>query len=180
MKLIFDDKFRFYTSKMNEICLQCHLLYFSLIILSFGQCVYDPWKTCRNWWGWPNHFRSAISKILDKYGRIDILVNNGGGQFPSLTKDLTLKGWNAVLETNLTGITKNLYLLILLFVFKIQKNWRIEHLQNQEHFSSDPYFSSWYLVFLVSVYFVSRGSEATPSAHPFFKRAYKISHPPGL
>lgn len=47
--------------------------------------------------------KSAIGKIIDKYGRIDILVNNGGGQFPSLTKDLTLKGWNAVLETNLTG-----------------------------------------------------------------------------
>ena len=38
MKLIFDYKFRFYTSKMNEICLHCHLLYFSSIILRFGQC----------------------------------------------------------------------------------------------------------------------------------------------
>ena len=27
---------------------------------------------------------------------------------------------------------------------------------------------------------VSWGSEVTPSATPFFKRAYKISHPPGL
>ena len=39
MKLIFDYKFRFYTSKMNEICLHCHWLYFSSIILCFGQCV---------------------------------------------------------------------------------------------------------------------------------------------
>ena len=30
--------FRFYTSKINEICLHCHWLYFSSIILSFGQC----------------------------------------------------------------------------------------------------------------------------------------------
>ena len=37
MKLIFDYKFRFYTSK---ICLHCHLLYFSSIILNFGHC--DP------------------------------------------------------------------------------------------------------------------------------------------
>ena len=36
MKSIFDYKFRFYTSKMNEVCLHCHLLYFSSIILSFG------------------------------------------------------------------------------------------------------------------------------------------------
>jgi hypothetical protein len=37
-EIIFDYKFRFYTSKMNEICLHCHWLYFSSIILSFGQC----------------------------------------------------------------------------------------------------------------------------------------------
>ena len=33
MKLIFDYKFRFYTSRMNEICLHCHRLFFSSIIL---------------------------------------------------------------------------------------------------------------------------------------------------
>ena len=39
MKLIFDYKFRFYLSKMNEICLHCHQLYLSLIIfMGFGQC----------------------------------------------------------------------------------------------------------------------------------------------
>ena len=38
MKLIFNYKFRFYSSKMNEICLHCHWLYFSSIILSFGRC----------------------------------------------------------------------------------------------------------------------------------------------
>ena len=38
MKLIFDFKFRFYTSKMNEICLHCHCLFFPSIILSFRQC----------------------------------------------------------------------------------------------------------------------------------------------
>ena len=40
MKFIFDYKFRFYTSKMNEICLHCHWLYFSSIIMSFGQGVH--------------------------------------------------------------------------------------------------------------------------------------------
>ena len=42
MKLIFDYKFRLYTSKLNEICLHCHWLYFSPIIMSFGQGV----RTC--------------------------------------------------------------------------------------------------------------------------------------
>jgi hypothetical protein len=33
-------KFRFYTSKMNEICLHRLWLYFSSIILCFGQCIW--------------------------------------------------------------------------------------------------------------------------------------------
>ena len=48
-------------------------------------------------------FRSTVSKVIADYGRIDYLVNNGGGQFPSMTHDMSLKGWNAVIETNLTG-----------------------------------------------------------------------------
>lgn len=33
----------------------------------------------------------------------DCLVNNGGGQFPSPAEAISSKGWNAVVETNLTG-----------------------------------------------------------------------------
>ena len=40
---------------------------------------------------------------LDKFGKIDFLVNNGGGQFVSSISDISVKGWNAVIETNLTG-----------------------------------------------------------------------------
>ena len=40
---------------------------------------------------------------MKKHGKIDFLVNNGGGQFPCPAADMTLKGWNAVIETNLTG-----------------------------------------------------------------------------
>ncbi|KAK2166928.1 hypothetical protein LSH36_33g02036 [Paralvinella palmiformis] len=46
---------------------------------------------------------SLISNTLDKFGKLDFLVNNGGGQFYSPAKDFSLKGWNAVIETNLTG-----------------------------------------------------------------------------
>ncbi len=35
--------------------------------------------------------------------RIDYLVNNAGGQFPSLAADMSAKGWSAVIDTNLTG-----------------------------------------------------------------------------
>ncbi|KAM4626668.1 peroxisomal trans-2-enoyl-CoA reductase [Discoglossus pictus] len=46
---------------------------------------------------------SLVKSTLDLYGRIDFLVNNGGGQFPSPSEAITSKGWNAVIDTNLTG-----------------------------------------------------------------------------
>jgi len=47
--------------------------------------------------------RALHQFTLDKFGKLDFLVNNGGGQFPCGAADMTLKGWNAVVETNLTG-----------------------------------------------------------------------------
>lgn len=41
----------------------------------------------------------AISEI----GRIDILINNAGGQFPQPARDFSEKGWKAVIDTNLNG-----------------------------------------------------------------------------
>ncbi|XP_063284609.1 peroxisomal trans-2-enoyl-CoA reductase-like [Pelobates fuscus] len=46
---------------------------------------------------------SLVKSTLDLYGRIDFLVNNGGGQFRSPSEAISSKGWNAVIETNLTG-----------------------------------------------------------------------------
>ncbi|KAK2140252.1 hypothetical protein LSH36_1423g00055 [Paralvinella palmiformis] len=46
---------------------------------------------------------NLIETMLDKFGKIDFLINNGGGQFLSPAQDITLKGWNAVIETNLMG-----------------------------------------------------------------------------
>lgn len=44
-----------------------------------------------------------MSRALSIFGKLDYLVNNGGGQFPSPSEHISLKGWNAVIETNLTG-----------------------------------------------------------------------------
>lgn len=46
---------------------------------------------------------ATVAEILSVAGRIDGLVNNAGGQFPSLLRDLSLKGWNAVVANNMTG-----------------------------------------------------------------------------
>ncbi|MBX2926574.1 MAG: SDR family oxidoreductase [Saprospiraceae bacterium] len=41
--------------------------------------------------------------IREKEGRLDILINNAGGQFPSTAEDINEKGWNAVINNNLNG-----------------------------------------------------------------------------
>jgi citronellol/citronellal dehydrogenase len=46
---------------------------------------------------------AAVRSVLTAHGHIDALVNNAGGQFPSALKDISLKGWEAVVKTNLTG-----------------------------------------------------------------------------
>ncbi|KAG8559944.1 hypothetical protein GDO81_017501 [Engystomops pustulosus] len=46
---------------------------------------------------------SMVKTTLNIYNRIDFLINNGGGQFPSPSEEISAKGWNAVVETNLTG-----------------------------------------------------------------------------
>jgi len=45
-----------------------------------------------------------LAKLIEKQsGKLDILINNAGGQFPSPAKDLSPNGWNAVINTNLNG-----------------------------------------------------------------------------
>ncbi|RMF04378.1 MAG: SDR family oxidoreductase [Bacteroidetes bacterium] len=41
--------------------------------------------------------------IADGPGRLDLLVNNAGGQFPVAAEALSAKGWNAVINNNLNG-----------------------------------------------------------------------------
>jgi len=41
--------------------------------------------------------------IKGKYGQLDILINNAGGQFPALAEYINDKGWNAVINNNLNG-----------------------------------------------------------------------------
>ena len=41
--------------------------------------------------------------VLERHSAVNLLVNNAGGQFMSPPDQIQLKGWNAVIETNLTG-----------------------------------------------------------------------------
>lgn len=44
-----------------------------------------------------------MEETISSYGKIDFLVNNGGGQFMSPISGMSSKGWKAVIDTNLTG-----------------------------------------------------------------------------
>ena len=51
----------------------------------------------------PEAVVQLVIDVANKHGRIDHLVNNAGGQFPQAAIDFSIKGWNAVIDTNLNG-----------------------------------------------------------------------------
>jgi citronellol/citronellal dehydrogenase len=51
----------------------------------------------------PEAVERFFGEVARRHGRIQALVNNGGGQFLSPAEAITPKGWHAVVETNLTG-----------------------------------------------------------------------------
>ncbi|ODV10721.1 MAG: short-chain dehydrogenase [Rubrivivax sp. SCN 70-15] len=50
---------------------------------------------------------ASVAALLDatwqKFGRLDVQVNNAGGQFPKAALDISPKGWKAVIDNNLNG-----------------------------------------------------------------------------
>ncbi|MDO9147955.1 MAG: SDR family oxidoreductase [Hydrogenophaga sp.] len=47
--------------------------------------------------------RTVVTAIVAAHGRIDGLVNNAGGQYITPLENISAKGWQAVIDTNLTG-----------------------------------------------------------------------------
>lgn len=47
--------------------------------------------------------RTVVTATVAAHGRIDGLVNNAGGQYISPLENISAKGWQAVIDTNLTG-----------------------------------------------------------------------------
>src|SRR5579872_1403217 len=47
--------------------------------------------------------QEAVKATLDKFGRIDILINSAGVSWAAPVEDMTLEQWDKVISTNLTG-----------------------------------------------------------------------------
>ena len=51
----------------------------------------------------PDAINGLFDHVWATLGRVDILINSAGGQFPQPAIDFSTKGWNAVIDTNLNG-----------------------------------------------------------------------------
>jgi len=51
----------------------------------------------------PEAVEALFEAAWSRFGRVNVLVNNAGGQFPQAAIDFKPKGWNAVVDTNLNG-----------------------------------------------------------------------------
>src|SRR2546425_1086408 len=51
----------------------------------------------------PDAVNALFETVWAAHGRLDCLINSAGGQFPQAAIDFSVKGWNAVINTNLNG-----------------------------------------------------------------------------
>ena len=49
------------------------------------------------------HWSQAVARTVEKFGHLDVLVNNAGIVIPGPTDDFSVENWNRVIAVNLTG-----------------------------------------------------------------------------
>ncbi|MBU1018148.1 glucose 1-dehydrogenase [Patescibacteria group bacterium] len=51
----------------------------------------------------PKHIDAMVKKVVSRFKKIDILINNAGIYYPTPVKDLKEKEWNKLIDINLKG-----------------------------------------------------------------------------
>lgn len=54
--------------------------------------------------GDPDAISGLIDRVMQRFGRIDVLVNNAGTVWGAPAEDYPLDGWNKVIDLNVTGL----------------------------------------------------------------------------
>jgi citronellol/citronellal dehydrogenase len=52
----------------------------------------------------PDEVASLADAVLDRFGRVDVVVNNAGGQFAAPPEQISTKGWRAVHRLNVDAV----------------------------------------------------------------------------
>ena len=52
----------------------------------------------------PEQVENLVERTLEHFGRIEVLVNNAGGQFLAPAEEISLKGWRAVHRLNVDAV----------------------------------------------------------------------------
>jgi citronellol/citronellal dehydrogenase len=52
----------------------------------------------------PEQVTALVDAVLERFGRVDVLVNNAGGQFAAAPENISLKGWRAVHRLNVDAV----------------------------------------------------------------------------
>lgn len=52
----------------------------------------------------PEHVSRLVDVVLERFGRVDVLVNNAGGQFAATAEQITPKGFRAVHRLNVDAV----------------------------------------------------------------------------
>ena len=63
-----------------------------------GRCTAEPCDVREE-----DQVAALADRVLERHGRVDLLVNNAGGQFLSAAEDITPKGFRAVIRLNVEG-----------------------------------------------------------------------------
>ena len=52
----------------------------------------------------PDQVSALVDVVIERFGRIDVLVNNAGGQFVATPENISAKGWRAVHRLNVDAV----------------------------------------------------------------------------